>query len=93
MLTRYRVSDTLVAVQIAEFMQNGAPRAGLRVNVRVPSSLRSSLGEVAVGEFRRFKPVGRTVFVVLKVGSRLMEFRLQDVIGKVSSDSVSEASR
>lgn len=69
-------------VQIADFMQDGAPRAGLRVRVRVPSALRQSLGEVAVGEFRKFKTAGRSVLVVLKVGSRLLDFRPQDVIGE-----------
>lgn len=87
MLTRPMVSDTLGLVQIADFMDNGAPREGLRVNVRVPSWLRASLGEVAVGEFRKFKPAGRRVLVVLKVGSRLMEFRPQDVLGEATSDA------
>lgn len=76
------MSDTLGVVQLSDFMQNGAPREGLKVRVRVPSALRASLGDEAVGEFRKFKPSGRRVLVVLKVGNRLLEFRPQDVIGE-----------
>jgi len=82
-LTRGILSDTLGLVQLSDFMQNGAPREGLKVRVRVPAALRESLGSEAVGEFRRFKPAGRRVLVVLKVGSRLVEFRPQDVIEAV----------
>ena len=82
-MTRGILSDTLGLVQLSDFMQNGAPREGLKVRVRVPAALRESLGSEAVGEFRRFKPAGRRVLVVLKVGSRLVEFRPQDVIEAV----------
>lgn len=71
------------SVQLSDFMQDGSPREGLKVRVRVPAALRESLGVEAVGEFRRFKAAGRRVLVVLKVGSRLLEFRPQDVIGAV----------
>ena len=82
-MTRGILSDTLGLVQLSDFMQNGAPREGLKVRVRVPAALRESLGSEAVGEFRKFKPAGRRVLVVLKVGSRLVEFRPQDVIEAV----------
>lgn len=82
-MTRGILSDTLGSVQLSDFMQNGAPREGLKVRVRVPTALRESLGSEAVGEFRKFKPAGRRVLVVLKVGSRLVEFRPQDVIEAV----------
>jgi len=84
-LTRRILSDTLGGVQLSDFMQDGAPREGLKVRVRVPTALRESLGTEAVGEFRKFKPAGRRVLVVLKVGARLLEFRPQDVIGAVES--------
>ena len=82
-MTRGILSDTLGSVQLSDFMQNGAPREGLKVRVRVPTALRESLGSEAVGEFRKFKPAGRRVLVALKVGSRLVEFRPQDVIEAV----------
>jgi len=66
-------------------MQNGSPRVGLKVRVRVPSARREKLGAEVVGEFRSFHAQGRRVLVLLKVGSRLLEFRPQDILGVVAT--------
>jgi hypothetical protein len=73
------------AVQVADFMEHGSPRVGLKVRVRVPSAQQEKLGKQIVGEFRSFRAKGRRVLVLLKVGSRLLEFRPQDVLGEVAA--------
>jgi hypothetical protein len=67
-------------MKIAELLSSA--RKGVRVKVRVPSSQKGELGELAKGVFQRLtrsQDSKRIVRVIVTVGGQEYEFRPQDV--------------